>query len=99
MVSTSHWSKHESPFGASVNDLRRRGWTWTGGVAAFGLCGGIVSGLIGSALTAMSWLTGPLWHNLHLQRTGTILLALTIPLLILGGHCLDLIDKENKKNQ
>jgi hypothetical protein len=99
MVSTAAWNKHDSIFGASVNDLRQRGWTLAGCGAAAGLCGGIISALLGSTLTAISWLTGLLWHSLHIHRAGTILLTLTIPLLIFGGHCLDLIDKKNKEGE
>jgi hypothetical protein len=32
-----------------------------------------------------------------LQRFSTILLFLTIPLLVLGAHCLDLLDAEREK--
>ena len=75
------------------------GWTWqaTGGV--FALSCGIISPLIGSVLTAIAWFTGPEWHGLYLQRDGTVLLFLTIPLLILGAHCLDLADKQRRKSR
>jgi hypothetical protein len=62
----------------------------------FGLSCGIISPLIGSVLTAIAWFTGPEWHGLPLHRGGTVLLFLTIPFLIFGAHCLDLIDKQNK---
>ena len=62
-----------------------------------GLLGGIIAPLIGSALTAIAWYTGPAWHGFFVQRDGLIFLALTIPLLIFGAHCLDLIDRENEK--
>jgi len=61
----------------------------------FGLAGGIISPLIGSVLTAISWVTGATWHGLAVQRIGTVLLFLTIPLLLLGAHCLDRSDKKD----
>ena len=73
--------------------LRVHGWTFKTGGAAFGLCGGIVAPVLGAVLTAIAWFTGPEWHGHLLQRDGTVLLFLTIPLLILGAHCLDLLDK------
>jgi hypothetical protein len=78
-----------------VDQMRARGWTWRAGGAVFGLSGGIISPLIGSVLTAIAWFTGPEWHGLPLHRGGTVLLFLTIPFLIFGAHCLDLIDKQN----
>ena len=70
------------------------GWTWKAFGAVFGLSCGIISPLIGSVLTAIAWFTGPEWHGLFIQRYGTVLLFLTIPLLVLGAHCLDLMDKQ-----
>jgi hypothetical protein len=45
------------------------------------------------------WFTGAVWHGHSLQRFSTILLFLTIPLLVLGAHCLDLLDKEREGKQ
>jgi hypothetical protein len=72
-------------------------WTWRACGAVFGLSCGIISPLIGSVLTAIAWFTGPEWHGLFIQRYGTVLLFLTIPLLIFGAHCLDLVDKQEEK--
>jgi hypothetical protein len=95
----------ESSFGKSkrargrvlVEQARVHGWTWRTGGAVFGLCGGIIAPLAGSILTAMAWFMGPVWHGLALQRNGTVLLFLTIPLLLSGAHCLDLMDRQAAK--
>ena len=79
-----------------MDQVRVHGWSWTSGGAAFGLGLGIISPLIGSVLTAIGWFTGPVWHGFLIQRYGTVLLFLTIPLLMLGGHCLDLMDKQQR---
>lgn len=73
------------------------GWTWRSGGAVCGLFLGIISPILGTILTAIAWFTGPEWHGLALHRDGTVLFFLTIPLLILGAHCLDLLDKQNKE--
>ena len=61
-----------------------------------GLGGGIVAPMIGSILTALSWLVGPAWHSFGLHRAGTVLLLLGIPLLTFGAHCLDLSEREHR---
>jgi hypothetical protein len=80
-----------------LEEVRVHGWTWRARGVVFGLCCGIISPLIGSVLTAAAWFTGPKWHGLFLQRDGTLLLFLTIPLLILGAHCLDLLEQKNNR--
>ena len=77
--------------------LRRHGWTLKSTGACVGLLGGVVAPLVGLALTALAWFIGD-WHGFHIGRDGTVLLFLTIPLLIFGAHCLDLLDKEDKKS-
>jgi hypothetical protein len=94
MTSESSLPKTKPTPDGLVEQMRVHGWTWRTGGAVFGLCGGIISPLIGLVLTAMAWFTGPEWHGFFLQRYGTVLLFLAIPLLIFGGHCLDLMDKQ-----
>jgi hypothetical protein len=76
--------------------LRKHGWTWKSTGACIGLRGGLIAPLVGLALTTLAWFVGD-WHGFHFGRSGTILFLLTIPLLILGAHCLDLLDKENER--
>src|SRR5262245_30607613 len=80
--------------GAVVDELRLHGVTWKTGGAVLGLGGGIAAPLLGSILTAAAWFTGPIWHGVSVQRDGLVLLFLTIPLLVLGAHCLDLLDRQ-----
>src|SRR5215510_14036735 len=79
--------------------FRNAGYNWQTAGAVFGLLFGIISPLIGSARTALSWLSGPEWHGFSVQRYGTILLFLTFPLLLLGAHCLDLMDKRDNSTE
>ena len=83
--------------GSLMEQMRVHGWSWKSGGAVCGLCGGIISPAIGSVLTAIAWFTGPVWHGLPLHRGGTVLLFLTIPFLIFGAHCLDLLDRQDKE--
>ena len=76
--------------------LRCHGWTLKSTGACVGLLGGVVAPLVGLALTALAWFIGD-WHGFHIGRDGTVLLFLTIPLLIFGAHCLDLLDKEDER--
>jgi len=77
--------------------MRVHGWTWRSSGAVFGLGGGIIAPVLGSVFTAITWFTGPEWHGMSLHRYGTVLLFLTIPLLIFGAHCLDLMDRQAAK--
>jgi hypothetical protein len=76
--------------------LREHGWTWKSTGACVGLIGGFIAPLVGLALTALAWFVGD-WHGFHFGRSGTILFLLTLPLLIFGAHCLDLLDKDDER--
>lgn len=69
--------------------------TYTG--AVLGLGGGLIAPILGSIITVISWFVDPAWHGISLHGSGTTLFALTLPLLILGAHCLDLLDKEKNR--
>jgi hypothetical protein len=57
--------------------------------------GGIGAGFVGSVLTSLSWIIGAEVHP-WVRGLGTLLLILTIPLLILAGHCLDRFERTTK---
>lgn len=92
----SEMKKRMSAQTKHTNKGRARGgqWGWQTFGAIFGLAGGVIVVLFGSALTVISWFTGT---GAHIQTVGTVLLFLTIPLLILGAECLDLIEKEKER--
>jgi len=67
-------------------------WQTVGAVC--GVSGGMITALLGALLTAITWLTGAsAGYGLWLHRAGAVLLFSTIPLLIFGAHCLDLMEK------
>ena len=82
-----------------MQELNFRGWNCRSAGAVLGLCFGMLSALIGSVFTAISWFTGPHWHGFSIHRYGTVLLFLTIPLLLVGGHCLDLMEQHHKESR
>ena len=65
--------------------------------AATGLFGGVASGAFGSVFTAAGWFVINAGAREWLSTTGAILLFLTIPLLIIGGFCMDWLEKGNPK--
>lgn len=71
----------------------QKGWCWRSCGAIAGLSGGIITALMGSLLTAITWFTGKGAGSSYLHTLGTILLFMTIPLLLFGAHCLDLTER------
>jgi len=62
------------------------------GVVA-GLAGGVVAGILGALLTFAGWMAGDVGARHWLSTAGSVLLFMTIPLLALGGCCLDWLEK------
>jgi hypothetical protein len=65
--------------------------------AAAGLFGGVASAMFGSVFTGASWFVANEGARGWLSTTGAVLLFLTIPLLILGGFCMDWLEKDKPK--
>ena len=65
-------------------------WEATGAFCCF--AGGIGAALVGSILTATTWILGAQVHP-WLHGVGTALLIVTIPLLIFSGYCLDWMER------
>ena len=62
--------------------------------AASGLFGGVGAGVCGAVFMAASWFVANQGARQWLSTAGTVLLFLTIPLLIIGGYCLDWLEKD-----
>jgi hypothetical protein len=78
-------------------ELARDNWTWKSYGAIGGLLCGLSAPILGSLFTIVSWFSDPSWHGLHLRSAGTVMFAVAIPLMAVGAHCLDLIEKEKKR--
>ena len=59
--------------------------------------GGIGAALVGSVLTAATWILGAPLHP-WVRGLGTALLIATIPLLILAGYCMDWAERGQSKS-
>jgi hypothetical protein len=74
--------------------IRKSGWTWQAVCAVGCLVGGVSAPFLGATFDVTSWFTEsqPVISRLHVLSI--ISCALTIPLLALGGCCLDLLEKK-----
>jgi hypothetical protein len=66
-------------------------------VAAFACFAGAILSLAGGFAFTTNLLLDAVRHPV-LHAVGITLLIVGIPILILGGHCLDLMEKKNKKS-
>jgi hypothetical protein len=78
---------------------RRDVWTWRAAGALAGLGGGILAAAVGALLSAVAWALGDEGGELSLRGVGSMLLLSTIPLLILGAHCLYLSDGKMERSR
>ena len=78
-------------------EARRGVWTWQARGAMFGLAGGASAAILGTTLLLIAWIVGDQSKGLSLHGIGSILLLSTIPLLILGACCLDLLEKRAER--
>ena len=53
----------------------------------------LIVGLFDLLAVVKAGFADPAWHGLSLHVVGTSLFVITFPLLLLGAHCLDLLDK------
>jgi hypothetical protein len=74
---------------------KRSVWTWEAISAFCCFAGGMLAALVGSALTAITWIVGGPTHPL-VRGFGTGLLIITIPLLIFAGYCMDWMERDKK---
>lgn len=80
-------------YGEVESLIRRSGWTWQAVCAVLGLVGGVIAPFLGAAFDVTSWLTRSPVAVSRLHVLSIVACALTIPLLALGGLCLDLLEK------
>jgi hypothetical protein len=63
------------------------------------VAGGILAALTGSVMLAAAWLDGHQQGGFSFYGIGSGLLISTIPLIMLGAHCLDLSERRDTKNK
>jgi hypothetical protein len=73
----------------------KRQTQWQATAALFCFVTSMFAGMVGSLLTT-AWVLNAQLHPL-LHAIGLTLLIIAIPVLILGGHCLDLMERKQKE--
>jgi hypothetical protein len=92
------WAETEFRLKNLYARTRGCGWTCRAAGAATGLGGGILAAAVGALLSAASWVRGDAAGGLSLHGVAGVLLLSTIPLLILGAHCLDLLEERAEES-
>jgi len=73
--------------------VKKNPWAWQSMGSVLGLVGGVLSPVLGTLLIAVGWfIDSPEFSILHILSMG--LFAVTIPLLVGGAHCLDLLERK-----
>ena len=98
-VSNAHLQDRPLARRKSSANAESNAWSWRDVGACLGLAGGIACSLLGSVLIAVSWLMGAGGASLYAHRTGTALLLLTIPLIVVGAQCLDLRERHQAREK
>jgi hypothetical protein len=84
----------ERKAGTLISDSRD---VWPVCGAGIGLVGCVLAPLIGVLLAVIARMEGNGGHGPLLSKLSTVLFLLTIPLLIFGGYCLDVLEKRGWK--
>jgi hypothetical protein len=79
--------------------IRKNGWRWQAVCAVLGLAGGLLAPFLGAAFDVTSWFTQSHTAVSRLHVLSIVSCALTIPLLALGAHCLDLLEKKAQRQK
>lgn len=74
--------------------IKKNPWAWQSVCAVLGLVGGIIAPLLGATSDVVTWFVHSQSVNSHLHVASIVSCALTIPLLMLGALCLDLLQRK-----
>ena len=77
--------------------IRKDHWRWQSVSAMTGLVGGCIAPILGAASDITAWLVISANVISFLHVLSIVLCALTIPLLVLGASCLDLLEGKSAK--
>lgn len=73
--------------------LRKEGGGWRAAGAVLGLGAGLSSALLATVLEAAAVVIGPIGLGPALHVSSTVLFVSTLPMLAVGAHFLDLLEK------
>jgi hypothetical protein len=74
--------------------IKKNPWAWQSVCAVLGLAGGIIAPILGAMADALTWFIGSKAVISNLNVLSIVSCALTLPLLILGACCLDLLESK-----
>jgi len=74
--------------------VRKNPRAWQSHFALLGLAGGVVSPALGATADVVTWLVRSPSVISYLHVASIVLCALTLPLLMLGAHCLDSLESK-----
>jgi hypothetical protein len=77
--------------------IKKNPWAWQSVCAVLGLAGGVVAPFLGALSDVSSWFVHSNAVNSFLHVSSIVSCALTIPLLALGGCCLDLLEAKTAR--
>jgi hypothetical protein len=69
-------------------------WAWQSIGAVSGLIGGVLSPVLGTLLIAVTWFVHSERIVSSINGLSIVSFVLTIPLLVFGAHCLDLLERK-----
>ena len=72
--------------------IKKNQWESIG--AVFGLGGGILSLVMGIVFEIVTWSLFMQSNNLYFKKVSFICFMMNLPLLTVGAHCLDLLEKK-----
>jgi len=74
--------------------LKKNPRAWQSVCAGLGLAGGLIAPALGATADVITWFVRSQSVNSYLHLTSIVLCSLTVPLLILGAHCLDSLESK-----
>jgi hypothetical protein len=74
--------------------IKKNPWAWQSICAVLGLAGGLIAPVLGATADVVTWFVPSQTVNSYLHVSSIVFCALTLPLLILGALCLDLLESK-----
>ncbi|HVG32633.1 MAG TPA: hypothetical protein VM911_06115 [Pyrinomonadaceae bacterium] len=72
--------------------IKKNPRAWQSVCAVLGLVGGVIAPILGATSDVLTWFVPSQTVNAYLHVSSIVLCALTLPLLVLGAYCLDLLE-------
>ena len=77
--------------------IKKNPWAWQSVCAVLGLAGGVIAPILGATSDVVTWFVHSTTMHAYLHVSSIVLCAMTLPLLILGAYCLDLLEAKTAR--